>query len=134
MSETPDWAKGAVSTLNPTAKAQVKPKPRSEWSEYDMIAEQMINRVRDGLFSMAMLVQPTQFMHGGPGHFINDHEWMNQKGTFDLRAAVEARISELGLSPELVHAYPTSRMSVAEEHHFLNLSFEDRISKFRVAA
>jgi hypothetical protein len=25
MSETPDWAKGAVSTLNPTAKAQAKP-------------------------------------------------------------------------------------------------------------
>lgn len=52
----------------------------------------------------------------------------------DARQLIEDRIRQLGLSAELVHAFPQTRgffSGFAEEHQFWNLPFEQRMLRFK---
>ena len=51
----------------------------------------------------------------------------------DARQLIDARIAELGLSPELVHAFPHSHAfpNIDEHQAFWRLSFEDRMERFK---
>jgi len=49
----------------------------------------------------------------------------------ELRAAITARITELGLSEHLLWEYISETHTVAEDNAFYSLPFEDRIKRFR---
>jgi hypothetical protein len=99
--------------------------------EYDAVAKSAA-RSTDRLFTLAMLLEPPQFMQSGAGHLTNAGEWVTKNGTFDLQALVDARICELNLSPALLNRWlDTPVGSVANDQAFWRGTFESRMERFR---
>jgi hypothetical protein len=121
--------------LRTAPKSPVMKQPRIA-SEYDEVFAQMTSSPRSGIFSELMLVQPQRWMKGLWGD--EDGGWRDARTreffSFEqMREILDARIKELGLNADLVHAWPKHTSSLAEDQAFWRSDFEDRMKKFRAA-
>jgi hypothetical protein len=125
-----DWAPRAAK------ESPVAQRSRDDASEYAEMATQMKSIPRDGIFSELMLVQPPRWRAGLWGD--EQGGWCDARTNLllsfdDARQLIADRISELGLSPELVHAFPSSVRNNVEDRALWKLSFDQRMDLFRAA-
>jgi hypothetical protein len=116
------------------AKASPVAQRSRDESEYATEMQRMISVPRSGIFSELMLVQPSRWMKGLWGDEIGGWRDARTEEFFsfeEMRELIAERITELGLDPNLVHAHPSSRCSLTEDQHFWNLSFDQRMDRFR---
>jgi len=119
------------------APAEPAPKPRVDFSSY--IPECMRALPIDYVFGELDVMDHPKILSGEwnrGGHYDSKQDaWVSPGGsvvTFqELRDAVDARIRELNLSAELVHAYPHSVQSIEEGRAFRRLSFDERMKTLR---
>ena len=97
------------------------------------------------LLSQLSLLQEPRFMNWKETRWVNSDGyydrrkscWVSDKSLVPLahmRAAIDARIRELGLDPILVAEHYASPHSIEEHREFLNLSFEEQMQRFRSPA
>jgi hypothetical protein len=125
---------------NVAPKSPVTRQPRIA-SEYDEVFAQMTSAPRSELSCLLMLLQPPVWMAGLWGD--EDGGWRDARTdkffSFEqIREILDARIKELGLNADLVHAWPHSSLAdrgetIADERAFRRMSFEERMNKFRVS-
>jgi hypothetical protein len=106
----------------------------NELNEFQIEMRRTMSYPRSEISCLLGLLQPDRWMAG---------LWGDEKGgwhdartnTFlsfdDARDLISARIKELGLSPELVHAWPHSVNGTAEDQTFHRQTFEQQMERFR---
>lgn len=134
MSETPDWARGAVSTLHSVLPKPAPYKAPAVLSDFELEARRDWLPERDELWADLMLVEPPRFMTSLWGR--EDGGWRDSRtGDFfsyaAMRQMLDARIEELGLSAAMIREYQISSHPIAEEQERLRLSFAERMERFR---
>ena len=158
MSETPSWARGALSTAANDSKFLDAPATRDaiarrgdsyqiggQGYNLNFAGDGTAELYWDALLAEARLLQMPDLLSGewvnSGGHYDRRKgEWFNTDGATGipiamLRDVVLGRIIELKLSKEVVDRYVTRRSrTVAEEEAFFRLQFNERMNALRTGA